>query len=398
MKVIVATEAHFRRNSEGLVCSDTGGRGYSFWQRYLDVFDSVTVIGRLSSGECPAITPVEGPGVSLFPLPGYVGPEQYLWNISELRQRVCQVCATESAFIVRVPGAVGSLVVSELRKRPWPYGVEVVGDPYDVFAPGAIKHPLRPIFRWWFSRQLRRQCAGACATAYVTEKALQSRYPPASGAFSTWCSDIELQNSDFVPKSCAFRDGAHKFTLITVGMLRHLYKAQDVLIDALGICVDDGLDLKLVVVGEGKYRSELESRVAASGLTERVRFCGLLPAGDAVRAMLDQADLFVLPSRVEGLPRAMIEAMARALPCIGSTVGGIPELLPPENLVPSGSVGALARKIREVVTDPERMSQMSARNLEKAKEYRTDILRERWVAFYQYVREVTQKRIREAQV
>jgi glycosyltransferase involved in cell wall biosynthesis len=86
----------------------------------------------------------------------------------------------------------------------------------------------------------------------------------------------------------------------------------------------------------------------------------------------------------------MIEAMARSLPCIGSTVGGIPELLPSEDLVPPGDVVALASKIREVVTDSERMARMSARNLETAKEYRDEVLRERRNEFYRYVREMTE--------
>ena len=90
----------------------------------------------------------------------------------------------------------------------------------------------------------------------------------------------------------------------------------------------------------------------------------------------------------------MIEAMARALPCIGSTVGGIPELLPLEDLVPPGDAAALARKIREVVIDPGRMARMSTRNLEKAREYREDALRERRVAFYQNIRNQTETWVR----
>jgi glycosyltransferase involved in cell wall biosynthesis len=141
-----------------------------------------------------------------------------------------------------------------------------------------------------------------------------------------------------------------------------------------------------VFIGDGKHRTELEARAKAAGLAKHVRFLGELPAGKHVRAQLDQADLFVLPSRTEGLPRALIEAMARGLPCIGSEVGGIPELLPSEDMVPPGDMSALARKIREVATRPERMTRMSARNLEKAREkYREEILRERRVSFYEHV-------------
>jgi glycosyltransferase involved in cell wall biosynthesis len=105
-----------------------------------------------------------------------------------------------------------------------------------------------------------------------------------------------------------------------------------------------------------------------------------------VRRELDQADLFVLPSYQEGLPRAMIEGMARALPCIGSTAGGIPELLPPEDMVPAGDAAALARKIREVVTAPQRLARMSVRNLAKDRIYNDEALRPRRISFYQHLR------------
>ena len=86
----------------------------------------------------------------------------------------------------------------------------------------------------------------------------------------------------------------------------------------------------------------------------------------------------------------MVEAMARALPCIGSNVGGIPELLPSEDMIIPGNATALAMKIREVVTDPERMVRMSARNLETAKSYTDEILDEQRACFYKYVREHTE--------
>jgi glycosyltransferase involved in cell wall biosynthesis len=87
----------------------------------------------------------------------------------------------------------------------------------------------------------------------------------------------------------------------------------------------------------------------------------------------------------------MIEAMARALPCVGSTVGGIPELLPREDMVPPGDADALARKIIEIVSDPQRMQRMSARNLARAGDFQEEVLRERRLEFYRYVREQTEE-------
>jgi glycosyltransferase involved in cell wall biosynthesis len=168
-------------------------------------------------------------------------------------------------------------------------------------------------------------------------------------------------------------------------MLKQLYKAPDVLIDAVVQCVRAGLNIRLFIVGDGEHRADLEQRATRHGLHERVRFLGAVPAGQAVRAILDSADLFVLPSRQEGLPRAMIEAMARGLPCIGSTVGGFPELLPPDDMVAPGDAAALAGKIHAVLTDPQRRAAMAARNLERARDYQVENLRERRIQLYQQV-------------
>jgi glycosyltransferase involved in cell wall biosynthesis len=391
MNIVVALEQRFDRTPDGLVWAQ-GGAKHSFWSRYLAVFDHVRVVARVRavSSVPPDCDRSDGEGVSFAAVPYYLGPWQYLLRARRVKRAARKAVGPSDAVIMRVGSQIAACIEPLLRQTGHPYGVEVVGDPYDVFAPGSVRHPLRPFFRWWAPRQLRRQCAGACAAAYVTEHALQRRYPPALGAFSTYYSSVELPDTAFVSVPRSPRPEARTFILVMVGSLAQMYKAPDVLIDAVATCVRGGLDFKLVLIGDGKYRSALEARAVALGLDERVCFRGQLPAGAAVRAQLDQADLFVLPSKTEGLPKAMMEAMARALPCIGSAVGGIPELLPSEDMVPPGDVAALARRIREVVTDPERMARMSSRNLEKAKEYREEVLRERRTAFYRYVRERTE--------
>lgn len=132
----------------------------------------------------------------------------------------------------------------------------------------------------------------------------------------------------------------------------------------------------------------LENLCEKEGISEHVIFLGYKPR-EEVFNLLDQSDLFVLPSRQEGLPRAMVEAMERGLPCIGTYRGGIPELLEEEDLVPSDNVEALANKIMEVLSDTEKMNNMSARNLKKAKEYTNSALGRIWDEFYIYISKVT---------
>jgi glycosyltransferase involved in cell wall biosynthesis len=161
------------------------------------------------------------------------------------------------------------------------------------------------------------------------------------------------------------------------------------LIRAVAECVSKGLNISLEIVGDGRYRPELERLTINLDLGGRVTFAGTVPAGEGVRSRLDCADLFVLPSYCEGLPRAMVEAMARALPCIGSAVGGIPELLALEDLFPAGNVSAFAAKIAEVTNSHERLSAMSERNLFRAGDFREDRLAPHRQAFFDYIRDAT---------
>ncbi len=390
MIATVVLEHRFDRTPDGSIWTRSQFP-LAFWSRYLEVFDSVRVVARVRDLPAPEDGSVraDGEGVEFAAITHYIGPSDYARRARAVGREARAAVDPRSAVIMRVGSHLAALIEPMLRRRGQPYAVEVIYDPYDMFAPGSMTHPTRPFFRWFFPRQLRRHCAHATAAAYVTEHALQRRYPAAPGAYSTYYSDVELSDDAIVgsPPSPAV-DGA--FRLVTVGAFDQLYKAPDVLIDAVAACVRAGSDVTLTLVGDGLHRPELEARAAAHGIGERVRFTGNLPSGSAVRAQLDSAHLFVLPSRQEGLPRALVEAMARGLPCVGSTVGGIPELLPAENLVPPGNVEALAAKIREVLEDPERRARMSAANLATARGYRESELHDRRVAFYRVVRRRTE--------
>ena len=134
----------------------------------------------------------------------------------------------------------------------------------------------------------------------------------------------------------------------------------------------------------------MENLCRKLGVSDRVTFLGELPSGQLVRDQMDRATLFVMPSRTEGLPRAVIEAMTRALPCIGTRVGGIPELLAEEDLVDPDDVPQLAAKINEVGSNPERLTEMSERNLRQAQQYRPETLTKRRNEFYGFLRDATE--------
>ncbi|MBK8791099.1 MAG: glycosyltransferase family 4 protein [Holophagaceae bacterium] len=132
--------------------------------------------------------------------------------------------------------------------------------------------------------------------------------------------------------------------MIFIGSLAQFCKGLDTLMRALKSCLQSGASLQLEVLGYGPLRGHFEGMARA-------------------------ADLFVIPSYAEGLPRVLIEAMAAGLPCIGSNVGGIPELIPDEDRVPPKDPDKLAAVLLEVLDNPSRLNEMASRNLRRAWDY-----------------------------
>jgi colanic acid/amylovoran biosynthesis glycosyltransferase len=147
------------------------------------------------------------------------------------------------------------------------------------------------------------------------------------------------------------------------------YKGHRVLLDALGLH-GDGLErLTVRCIGEGPLRASLERRAAALGLADRVTFPGAMGEEEVLRE-LASADLFVLPSvvapsgQMEGVPNALIEAMACGVPVVSTALSGIPELVRPGDtgvLVEPADAAALARGLRSVVDDPAGAAARNAR-------------------------------------
>jgi glycosyltransferase involved in cell wall biosynthesis len=418
MQTIVTLEHRFAQTPDGAVWTPTTN-AYDFWTRYLDVFDGVKVAARVRRVSRPEDrwARADGPGVRFIAIPHYIGPYQYLLRWPWIRQTLRHAVASQDAVIMRVASALANCLEPALWKSGHPYGLEVVADPYDVFSPGAVRHPLRPFLRRWMPGKLRLQCERAVGVAYVTRQALQNRYPcrafmvgvsdvtvPAASivqrnrVLATHYSSICLRQSDLSTSRVARDSSRSPLTLICVGGMQELYKAQDVLVRAVAQCAQQGDNLRLVLIGEGKYRPMLEKMAGQLGIRHLCDFKGQIPAGDAVVAELDSADVFVLPSRQEGIPRAMVEAMARGLPCVGSTVGGIPELLPAEDMVAPNDVAGLAAKLHEVLNSLDRRDEMSRRSLAVATDYAEDKLRARRIMFYRHVAARTEAWLRGAAV
>jgi phosphatidyl-myo-inositol dimannoside synthase len=339
----------------------------------------------------------DGPGVSFRPLPDHTGPWQHLQVRHHARVIARNAIDECNAHLLRVPGLVGQMVWREIVRAKKPYALEVVGDPWEALGPGTWPYSSRPIFRRIATWQLKRICIGAIAVNYVTSETLQNRYPPSKSAYAAGFSNVNLENAIVPAETIKGRHrrfhelpwrgskSANPIRIGFIGSFAQMYKGPDTLLHATALC-SSHLNFQLILVGAGRYVTEMKALASNLSIADRVEFRGEIPSGGPILDFLDYTDLFVMPSRAEGLPRALVEAMSRGCPCIASAVGGIPELLEATDLVPPNSPEKLAELILQVAADPDRLLAMSARNLAKAAQLNPQALNESRRAFLEEVK------------
>nr|WP_281173804.1 glycosyltransferase family 4 protein [Deferrisoma camini] len=152
------------------------------------------------------------------------------------------------------------------------------------------------------------------------------------------------------PRRWARGDGSR---ILFVGDLLPV-KGVDLLVRAFGRLRAGGIRCSLTLVGVGPERTSLEETAADLGVAGEVRFRGQVPNQEVLAEML-QADVLVLPSRREGLPNVLLEAMAAGCPVVASTAGGIPEIVDGGRnglLFPAGDGDALFARLQELLTSP----------------------------------------------
>lgn len=237
------------------------------------------------------------------------------------------------------------------RRPPWPW----IG-----FFHGATTANLKSRFYHWVDRQL----LGAAERLVVMSQA-QAR------AFGHCGRRVRTIYNAALPLAPAGdpseRDGlaaiAHSLRPPVLGVVSRLSpeKGIDIFLDACALLLARGLAFSVLIAGDGPARAHLEARCARLGLQPRVRFLGQVSAVDVVYQHLD---LLVLPSRSEGLPNTLLEALQADIPLVTTAVGAVPDVIgqsPAARLVAPGSAAALAEAIERALTQGDSPEAAAAR-------------------------------------
>jgi glycosyltransferase involved in cell wall biosynthesis len=185
----------------------------------------------------------------------------------------------------------------------------------------------------------------------------------------------------------AFRHeiGARRWAVVATVVASLDSKGHGDLLAAVAEVAADGVDLMLVIAGEGHWGRPVISKAAAElGVAERVRLLGFR---DDVPRVLAGSDVFVLPTPSEGLSIAIMEAMAAGLPVVATAVGGNAELVEAGKtglLVPAGDAAALADALRLLARDPARRRAMGrAARSRVTLEFTADKMADRYAELYE---------------
>lgn len=351
-------------------------RGYNkkYWERYLRYCDELYVVGRkrkAANVEVKGLDVFKGKKLKLYEVPSIHSPMDLLSNSRKAERLMKKLVHNVDYIITRQPGRYSDKVLSECKKQQVPYLIEMVGCPWDSLwnhsLYGKLLAPLTVL-------KTKKNLKKAPYVVYVTEKFLQGRYP--SNGVQTNCSNVTLPKQDekILENRSAFLDGFRNRKVIKIGTIAAVnvrYKGQQYMIEALSTLKKQGIpDYEYHLVGGGD-QSYLQQIAANLGVADQVVFHGSLAHDDVFR-FLDGLDLYIQPSLQEGLPRALIEAMSRGLPCLAAKTGGIPELLEPQFIF-SNSRSRNTEIVNIIKGFSENvMREQAIRNFRETKKYEAD--------------------------
>ena len=369
MKIVFAHDHKFRK--DGSYFYSTGGLSNEVLTRYADIFGRVNVMARVipkKEGDIK-LSKITNSNVKIVKA-GYTGKEKFVLE---------EYIRESDAVIVRLPSFIGNKAIYYAKKYRKPYLIEVVGCAWDSMWNHSIKGKLIAPYMYYSTKRYIKE---ANYVLYVTSEFLQNRYP--TDGINVDCSDVVLNaHSEIVLKKRIEHIKSHndKYIIGTIAAVDVRYKGQEYIIKTLGELKKQGINKYEYHLVGGGDKSYLQSIAKQNDVLEQVKFLGTI-SHDKVFEWLDNIDIYAQPSKVEGLPRALVEAMSRAVPCLATNIGGMTELLNNEFLFNNTK-----NKVKEIYKilkkyNKHTLELQAEYNFNKSKLYDKDLIDERRNNFF----------------
>lgn len=366
--------------------------GIILLNRYLSVFENVKYPVRVKNVHKKEDLgkfnkPIDESRVEVVPIPFGQGVIDFLKNYRKIQKALYNICDTCQFAFLRLPSVYSFNILRYVWKERLPYATEIVFDCYDGFK-SSTSFTEKMAYLLMHNLQIKA-CSKAEGISCVTAEYLQQRYyPKKKDTIVSNYSSIELPYSFYFKRRNYPEKKIFRIIHVAYQVAFNSRKGHNQLLEALKRVRDAGINAEIVFVG-GDYANGIEQlRIYAKDLNikEHVSFTGFLSRPE-LREQMMEADLAVMPTKAEGLPRVVIEAMAMGLPCISTNVSGNPELLDKEFLLDYTDVNGFAKCIKAVLSDQLLYESTSRTNYERSLEYEAKILQTKREKFYKQLRD-----------
>lgn len=381
--LICGTDTILYSDSSGKVYVD---RDYGWWNRFFIIKEpiSIAAIGADISSDANSDYLSLNDKIELnsfVRLNKAKNARDYISNYRYNKHKLEKIIPEVDAIILRYQGFSAFLVCKLARRYHKKIMLELGVDQWDAFwnhgfLGKLVAFPLFLVCKYDIKK--------ADYVHYVTEKYLQKRYPTEGKAIGLSNVDLPQLSQNVFMKRQEKIQHTGKYIIGTAAAVNVKYKGQENVIRALRILRDSNCeDFEYQLVGKGDA-TYLRTIAKKEGVIDKVSFLGCLSHND-IFEWLDSIDIYIQPSLQEGLPRALIEAMSRGIPCLGTNTAGIPELLNAEFIYKRNK--NMPKEIVEkllAIANKETMKRASEYNYEKSMKFQKSIIEEKRKDFYSH--------------
>jgi len=339
-----------------------------FKERYLDKIDELIVITRSKNmkkndNTITGYKKTNGKNVTISPILNYHQIPDIILKKRKIKKQMSNLLLECDKVIIRMPSILGIVACDICQNHNIPYMIEMVACAWEGY--NNHRNPLGKILAPFIFNSTKRRVKNCNFVLYVTEKFLQERYPSKGASYS--CSDVILPHNDdkVLEKNLEKIKKFNKknFTMCTLGNVNLKYKGHIYAFKAIKDLKKKNINITYYLAGGGnqKYLKKMASKL---GIENQIFFLGSL-THEEVFNLLDTIDVYIQPSLTEGLPRALVEAISRGCLCLGSDVGGIPELLDKNCLFKKKS----SKSISSILMKLENVEKICIENYKKSKKF-----------------------------
>lgn len=358
------------------------------WDRFLGGFDKIKVFGSIYNAtpeQVKGLNKMNHPRVEYIHIPYIDSVPKLLKNLLVSNLIFVEELKKVDKVVLRVPGQLSLNAFRASKKMDKKVGLEVVGCPWDSYMNyGKIQGKiLAPIFYLWMKNTVKN----ADYVLYVTQYFLQKRYPTKTSKVENASNVmITVPNDQVIKNKIASLSSSYEKKVLTLGIMGSFgvrYKGHKEILKAVA-SIKDKIDVNLTIqmIGPGDFQWVVDLAKKLN-LSENISIKGKLKSGKQVIDWLKNIDLYVHPSKQEGLPRSVIEAMSQACPILASSVAGIPELIKKEYLHNPGDYKKLADQIINCTTSERNLFEMAKENYHNSKKYDSVLLSKKRNQFWE---------------